>query len=222
MTAIFSFDETDEHIPPRARRDTASSFSSFDDRWQQNSSEPTEIDIQPRVRHFGSPWDHYNSIAEEDELPSRTGTPPIPIPNGHTSPHLASTAGSVKVDFEEDFVAAQVVQDSKCMNRKMIPSDFEQVRVLGKGGYGTVLLVRHKESGKLFAQKQLKKASLFVQTKIVGIFLSVARLMKNIQSLRGRFLRRSKTPSSSNYSTHFKIQINYISSWRYLKGLRGS
>jgi len=57
------------------------------------------------------------------------------------------------------------------LSRKMVPSDFEQVRVLGKGGYGTVLLVKHKASGRLFAQKQLKKASLVVQTKIIGTML---------------------------------------------------
>ena len=50
----------------------------------------------------------------------------------------------------------------------MVPSDFEPVRVLGKGAYGTVLLVRHKVSGRLFAQKQLKKSSLIVRTKDVG------------------------------------------------------
>ena len=74
------------------------------------------------------------------------------------------------MEFEEEFVAAQVALDG-CLNRKMVPADFEQVKVLGKGGYGTVLLVRHRESGKLFAQKQLKKASLVVKTKIIGIII---------------------------------------------------
>jgi len=50
----------------------------------------------------------------------------------------------------------------------MKPDDFEQIKVLGKGGYGTVLLVRQKTTGRLFAQKQLKKASLVVQAKIIG------------------------------------------------------
>ena len=174
MTAIFSFDETDEQLPPRARRDTASSFSSFEERWQQTlASEADEIEIQPRIRHFGNPWERYTSIAEEEEFPSRTGTPPIPIPNSHSSsssPRSGFASGSLKVDFEEDFVASQVASDNRGLNRKMVPSDFEQVKVLGKGGYGTVLLVRHKESGRLFAQKQLKKASLVVQTKVVGNF----------------------------------------------------
>lgn len=41
-------------------------------------------------------------------------------------------------------------------------SDFEPLTVLGKGAYGTVLLVREKATGRLFAQKQLKKASLII------------------------------------------------------------
>jgi hypothetical protein len=164
MTAIFSFDETDEHLP-RGRRDTVSSINSFEDRWN-NFHLTEQVDEQPRVRHFGMTWD----IAEEDESPSRTGTPPIPIPNANGSHFKAdrrNRQGSITVDFGEDFIASQVQQKGP-LNRKMVPGDFEQVRVLGKGGYGTVLLVRHKETGQLFAQKQLKKASLVVQAKIVG------------------------------------------------------
>jgi len=165
MTAIFAFDETDEHLPnSRARRDTVSSINSFDDRWIKNTEEQ-DFDVHPRIRHFGSAWEN---IVEEEETPLRVGTPPIPIPNGsahHTTTHQHHPAGSVQVEFEGEYIA----RGEGSINRKMVPSDFEQVRVLGKGGYGTVLLVRHKESGRLFAQKQLKKASLVVQAKIVGM-----------------------------------------------------
>ena len=166
MTAIFAFDDTDEHLPSsRTRRDTVSSINSFDDRWIKNTEEQ-DFDINPRMRHFGSAWEN---IVEEDETPLRVGTPPIPIPNGsvHTAHqnHHHHPVGSVQVGFEDEYIA----KGEGSLNRKMVPSDFEQMRVLGKGGYGTVLLVRHKESGRLFAQKQLKKASLVVQTKIVGM-----------------------------------------------------
>jgi len=166
MTAIFAFDETDDHLP-RARRNTASSINSFDDRWLHNTTTPAEdFDVHPtRFRHFGTAWDH-SIIAEEDETPVRVGTPPIRIPNSRATEEELG-AGSVQVDLDEDFIAAQLRGEG--LDRKMVPSDFEQVRVLGKGGYGTVLLVRHKVSGRLFAQKQLKKASFVVQSKIIGI-----------------------------------------------------
>src|SRR5271154_3164545 len=167
MTAIFAFDEADELLH-RTRRDTASSINSFEDRWQHNAQEQEDFDLHPRARHFGV-WTN-GIIAEEEETPLRVGTPPIPIPNGHAHAHGKPDmmGSSVKVDFDQDFVAS----GEGLLNKKMVPGDFDYIRVLGKGGYGTVLLVRHKVSGKLFAQKQLKKASLVVQTKIVGIILS--------------------------------------------------
>jgi hypothetical protein len=133
MTAIFAFDETDEHIP-RARRNTASSINSFEDRWLHNTQNPEEFEVHPRIRHFGTTWGTNPIIAEEDEAPSRVGTPPIRIPNGsHSKADDGGLAGSVQVDFDEDFVAAQVRGEG--LDRKMVPGDFEQVRVLGKGGY---------------------------------------------------------------------------------------
>lgn len=43
--------------------------------------------------------------------------------------------------------------------------DFKPIRVLGKGSFGKVILVKHKTTGKLYAQKQLQKASMIVNTK---------------------------------------------------------
>jgi len=173
MTAIFAFDDGEEHLPC-ARRDTVSSIGSFDDRWAQNLElADDEIDAPPRVRHFGATWDS-GIIAEEDETPLRVGTPPIPIPTTSSSASSSAKkeapfgAGNIQVSFEEEFISLHVPSGQEALNRKMVPADFEQVRVLGKGGYGTVLLVRHKATGRLFAQKQLKKASLVVKTKIVG------------------------------------------------------
>ncbi|ODV97201.1 hypothetical protein PACTADRAFT_48951 [Pachysolen tannophilus NRRL Y-2460] len=47
-------------------------------------------------------------------------------------------------------------------NYKPVIEDFEPIKVLGQGAYGKVLLVRHKNTGRLFAQKQMKKASIVV------------------------------------------------------------
>ncbi|CCK72210.1 putative protein kinase YPK3 KNAG_0J01290 [Huiozyma naganishii CBS 8797] len=40
--------------------------------------------------------------------------------------------------------------------------DFQPVRVLGKGAYGKVILVKDQKSNKLFAMKQLKKAEILI------------------------------------------------------------
>ncbi|RCI14670.1 hypothetical protein L249_6784 [Ophiocordyceps polyrhachis-furcata BCC 54312] len=51
--------------------------------------------------------------------------------------------------------------------RKMTCNDFEPLRCLGKGAYGTVILVKQRATGRLYAQKQFKKASLVVHKKLV-------------------------------------------------------
>jgi serine/threonine protein kinase len=49
----------------------------------------------------------------------------------------------------------------------MQADDFEPLRCLGKGTYGTVLLVKQRNTGRLYAQKQFKKASVVVHKKLV-------------------------------------------------------
>jgi serine/threonine protein kinase len=49
----------------------------------------------------------------------------------------------------------------------MCADDFEPVRCLGKGAFGTVHLVKQTATGKLYAQKQFKKASLTVHKRLI-------------------------------------------------------
>jgi len=85
---------------------------------------------------------------------------------------------SYEVPLEEDFVSpdaeaeersrgdpATNMRDQLC--RKMTSDDFEPMLCLGKGSFGTVLLVRHTLTGKLYAQKQFRKASITVHKKLV-------------------------------------------------------
>lgn len=59
--------------------------------------------------------------------------------------------------------------------------DFEQLKVLGKGSYGKVLLVRHKKTGKLYAQKQFKKASLVVNATNYEQTLTERTILKKVR-----------------------------------------
>ncbi|KAF7715519.1 Serine/threonine-protein kinase [Penicillium ucsense] len=91
---------------------------------------------------------------------------------------------SYEVPLEHDFVSADAGQDEPSVSaspvaqtngpdmksqlcRKMSAADFEPLLCLGKGSFGTVLLVRHIVTGKLYAQKQFKKASITVHKKLV-------------------------------------------------------
>jgi len=84
-----------------------------------------------------------------------------------------------EVQLDQDFVSTSAFSKTpvpesdltpsrlQTMARKMCAADFEPLTCLGKGAYGTVILVRHRESGRLFAQKQLKRASLTVTKKLI-------------------------------------------------------
>ncbi|KAJ5888122.1 Serine/threonine-protein kinase psk1 [Penicillium taxi] len=91
---------------------------------------------------------------------------------------------SYEVPLEHDFVSADAVNEEVSSSigsgiavsgtdmrsqlcRKMSAQDFAPVLCLGKGSFGTVLLVRHVVTGKLYAQKQFRKASLTVHKKLV-------------------------------------------------------
>ncbi|KAL1971212.1 hypothetical protein VTN77DRAFT_164 [Rasamsonia byssochlamydoides] len=87
---------------------------------------------------------------------------------------------SYEVPLEHDFVSQEAAAEQQSSNlssgddntenqlcRKMTSSDFEPLTCLGKGTFGTVLLVRHRATGRLYAQKQFRKASITVHKKLV-------------------------------------------------------
>ncbi|KAI9809531.1 MAG: serine/threonine protein kinase psk1 [Phylliscum demangeonii] len=72
----------------------------------------------------------------------------------------------VKTETRPPSPAPPLARDDS-LTRRMSASDFEPLRCLGQGSFGTVLLVRHRASGRLYAQKQFRKASLTVHAKLV-------------------------------------------------------
>lgn len=84
---------------------------------------------------------------------------------------------SYEVPLEHDFISCDVKsqppnplsQDviSEDVHRKMTAADFQPLTCLGKGTYGTVHLVRQAATGRLYAQKQFRKASLTVHKRLI-------------------------------------------------------
>lgn len=88
-----------------------------------------------------------------------------------------------EVNFEQDFVSPDACAKlggsqtplatvegglrTQSALRKMAADDFEPLRCLGKGAFGTVHLVKHNTTGRLYAQKQFRKASLTVHKRLV-------------------------------------------------------
>ncbi|KAI0098261.1 serine/threonine-protein kinase psk1 [Nemania sp. FL0031] len=86
----------------------------------------------------------------------------------------SEAASSYEVKLENDFVSESVREkaiygavEGGLVPRKVQADDFEPLRCLGKGTYGTVLLVKQRKTGRLYAQKQFKKASVVVHKKLV-------------------------------------------------------
>ncbi|KAI5862587.1 kinase-like protein [Durotheca rogersii] len=95
---------------------------------------------------------------------------------GHSDDDVSENGStSYEVQLEHDFVSESLrekpkfgaVEGGLVPNQKMQADDFEPLRCLGKGTYGTVLLVKQRATGRLYAQKQFKKASLVVHKKLV-------------------------------------------------------
>ena len=85
---------------------------------------------------------------------------------------------SYEVPLEHDFISPDITRKDQRdtrpdslpnhgIIRKMQATDFDPLRCLGKGTYGTVLLVKQARTGKLYAQKQFRKASLTVHKQLV-------------------------------------------------------
>ena len=98
--------------------------------------------------------------------------------SGTSGDEDAPETTSYEVPLEHDFISSDIIEKDKGdappdnllnggMVRKMQATDFDPLRCLGKGTYGTVLLVKQACTGKLYAQKQFRKASLTVRKQLV-------------------------------------------------------
>lgn len=104
-----------------------------------------------------------------------------PESEAYSGPPKQKEHGSYEIPLVRDFASADTqprpldeftrqfmeLEKRDTPHRKMTATDFEHVKCLGKGAFGTVILVKQLSTGRLFAQKQLKKASLTVQSRLV-------------------------------------------------------
>ncbi|RMZ76047.1 hypothetical protein DV737_g4994, partial [Chaetothyriales sp. CBS 132003] len=101
---------------------------------------------------------------------------------------------SYHVKIDQDFISHSMAEESadststatvdsdrrasSMIVRKMAADDFTIIRCLGDGAFGTVHLVKHKLTGRLFAQKQLTKAHIKVHKKRVECTMSERQILE--------------------------------------------
>ncbi|KAF3187354.1 serine/threonine protein kinase psk1 [Orbilia oligospora] len=105
----------------------------------------------------GQPDDSYEIPLEHDFVSSYAKSKKSPTSSGQHS------------DVEEGSTNGIAIGQTSPVpdRRKMCAEDFEPLTMLGKGTFGTVILVRHRATGRLYAQKQLKKASIKVHKRMI-------------------------------------------------------
>ena len=103
-----------------------------------------------------------NHLHPQDYYPGQQSARPIKIADRQR--RRSSIISSYEVNIGNSYVSSSLIINKSPVNKFHTPklSDFEPIKVLGKGSYGKVLLVREISTGRLFAQKQLKKASLII------------------------------------------------------------
>ncbi|KAL8995295.1 MAG: hypothetical protein Q9169_004939 [Polycauliona sp. 2 TL-2023] len=119
-------------------------------------SQSTLASISPKT----SPTASHSSATSEsirDGDPSKTVSYEVALEHDFISPDITQTDSE---SYQETPTLDHVV-------RKMTASDFTPLRCLGTGTYGTVILVKQARTGRLFAQKHFRKASLTVKQQLV-------------------------------------------------------
>ncbi|KAK4457078.1 putative serine/threonine-protein kinase [Cladorrhinum samala] len=148
----------------------ASSRASSMTRSEHHSSDTTISSIgSNRGRHDSRPISGGSKLTKSrtssgDETVSEAGSTSYEINLEHDF-----SAGDVIGNTSEDGtpLLSNVIEGGVRPPAKMTAEDFEPLKCLGKGAYGTVLLVKQRTTGRLFAQKQFKKASLVVHKKLI-------------------------------------------------------
>ncbi|MCJ1314022.1 serine/threonine protein kinase psk1 [Agyrium rufum] len=125
-------------------------------------------------------------------LRSEYGSSTSAMSDAASDSDITDLTTSYEIPLEHDFVSTDVPDiDGKVSEvnmlldetpRKMAATDFEPLTCLGKGAFGTVLLVKQKRTGRLYAQKQLRKATLTVHRRLIEQARTERAILESINS----------------------------------------
>lgn len=178
MAAVFSFDDEDHESFSATRNGRALSIASDDEHYVPSFAGSTRSESPrstPKTTAVNTPQTQPRKsglgIVDDVEL----DVDQIAL-NGHND----NSEDEYEVELTEEF-ASKDVSDISRMTMRHQADDFEPLKVLGKGGYGKVMLVRQKSTGKLYAQKQLKKASMIIRSKGVEYTKAERQILEDVR-----------------------------------------
>jgi len=120
--------------------------------------------------------DAVNRSGSSDTSASPKGAPPQAAP-GKSPP--APPGKSREANGNDE--SANVINLGPSENAKAKPSDFEFLKVIGKGSFGKVLLAKHKTELDVYAVKVLNKAAIMKRNEARHIMSERNVLLKNIR-----------------------------------------
>ncbi|XP_030839064.1 serine/threonine-protein kinase Sgk1 [Strongylocentrotus purpuratus] len=92
-----------------------------------------------------------------------------------------SVADENNTDFFSDPNDPNTINLGPSANPSARPSDFDFLKVIGKGSFGKVLLAKHKIDGKVYAVKVLQKAAIVKRNEAKHIMAERSVLLKNLK-----------------------------------------
>lgn len=173
MTGIFNMDDLSDQVTKLNYKLVDDCDSNKTDVINNDQSDESNLTKGLRGFPINNNTDHNSAIVDDDDSPEKddstghdsTGDDNVneivDFPRKHKS-HRRRGSLNVDLNIDEPFVALSLQET----NYKPSLDDFEPIMVLGTGSYGKVLLVKQLSSGKLFAQKQLKKVSLLMNDEV--------------------------------------------------------
>eukprot|EP01124_Arcella_intermedia_P015647 TRINITY_DN221_c0_g1_i2.p1 TRINITY_DN221_c0_g1~~TRINITY_DN221_c0_g1_i2.p1 ORF type:complete len:403 (-),score=95.25 TRINITY_DN221_c0_g1_i2:29-1237(-) len=71
-----------------------------------------------------------------------------------------------KPDNNKEGISKEEFINQLCSGKKVSASDFELLRVIGRGSFGKVMQVKHTETGKIYAMKTMRKDNIIAKNQV--------------------------------------------------------
>ncbi|KAF9906365.1 serine/threonine protein kinase psk1 [Lobosporangium transversale] len=152
-----------------AKIKTQSSSNNSSSQNSDNESEGVEYEVK-----IDQDFDAHTPLTVDSR-----GVSPRPGQHGISCDTLTTDMNGVKSAAVTANVSPSV--GPRRPKHKMVPDDFKFLKVIGRGAYGKVYLVRHIATNALYAMKVLKKASIIVHAKDTECTMSERKILEAIR-----------------------------------------